>query len=126
MKIWSAKIGSTRGKKMARCNHKCEVYSRIVGYYRPVSDWNLGKKEEFGDRKTYNVGDSPGPTRFKEKSPQITPITQIESAESANPSTSLRTGSVDKKRRSSLSPLPRGKHDPAAIRKLRAKAKTGK
>lgn len=28
----------------------CEIYSRIVGYYRPVRDWNLGKQEEFGLR----------------------------------------------------------------------------
>ncbi len=26
---------------------KAEVYSRVVGYYRPVQDWNRGKKEEF-------------------------------------------------------------------------------
>tara|TARA_Y100000310_G_C20300937_1_gene631742 strand:+ start:149 stop:280 length:132 start_codon:yes stop_codon:yes gene_type:complete len=31
----------------------CEVYSRIVGYYRPVHNWNLGKKEEFKHRKEY-------------------------------------------------------------------------
>lgn len=28
-----------------------EVYSRVVGYYRPVSQWNNGKREEFKDRK---------------------------------------------------------------------------
>jgi anaerobic ribonucleoside-triphosphate reductase len=28
-----------------------EVYSRVVGYYRPVANWNDGKKEEFKDRK---------------------------------------------------------------------------
>jgi anaerobic ribonucleoside-triphosphate reductase len=28
-----------------------EVYSRVVGYFRPVSGWNLGKKQEFEDRK---------------------------------------------------------------------------
>lgn len=28
-----------------------EVYSRISGYFRPVSQWNRGKKEEFKDRK---------------------------------------------------------------------------
>lgn len=33
---------------------KCEVYSRIVGYLRPVGQWNVGKKEEFKDRKTYD------------------------------------------------------------------------
>ncbi len=33
---------------------KCEVYSRIVGYLRPLSQWNAGKQEEFKDRKTYD------------------------------------------------------------------------
>lgn len=35
--------------------HKCEVYSRVVGYLSPVSDWNKGKKEEFKQRKTYEI-----------------------------------------------------------------------
>lgn len=33
----------------------CEVYSRIVGYLRPVKQWNDGKKEEFEDRKVFKV-----------------------------------------------------------------------
>lgn len=33
----------------------CEVYSRIVGYLRPVSQWNIGKKEEFKDRKEFKL-----------------------------------------------------------------------
>lgn len=33
---------------------KCEVYSRIVGYLRPVDQWNNGKKEEFKMRLTYD------------------------------------------------------------------------
>ena len=33
----------------------CEVYSRVVGYIRPVSQWNLGKQEEFKDRKTFKI-----------------------------------------------------------------------
>ena len=33
----------------------CEVYSRIVGYLRPVSQYNPGKKEEFGERKTFKI-----------------------------------------------------------------------
>lgn len=41
---------------MAKCEEKCEVYSRVCGYFRPVSNWNHGKKEEFKDRKTYAVG----------------------------------------------------------------------
>ncbi len=32
---------------------KAEVYSRVVGYLRPVSQWNKGKKEEFKKRKTF-------------------------------------------------------------------------
>ena len=31
----------------------CEVYSRIVGYLRPVNQWNVGKKQEFKDRINY-------------------------------------------------------------------------
>lgn len=34
---------------------KCEVYSRVVGYIRPVNQWNEGKQEEFGDRTTFDV-----------------------------------------------------------------------
>ncbi len=33
----------------------CEVYSRIVGYLRPVQNWNDGKKQEFADRKPFAV-----------------------------------------------------------------------
>ena len=33
----------------------CEVYSRIVGYLRPVQNWHQGKQQEFKDRKTYTV-----------------------------------------------------------------------
>ena len=32
----------------------CEVYSRVVGYYRPIQNWNIGKKQEYFDRKTYD------------------------------------------------------------------------
>ncbi len=32
---------------------KCEVYSRIVGYLRPVQNWNEGKSQEFKERKTF-------------------------------------------------------------------------
>lgn len=33
---------------------KCEVWSRSVGYLRPVEQWNEGKQEEFKDRKTFD------------------------------------------------------------------------
>ena len=39
------------------CEHfiayKCEVYSRVVGYMRPVSQWNKGKQQEFKDRTVF-------------------------------------------------------------------------
>jgi ribonucleoside-triphosphate reductase len=35
---------------------KCEVYSRIVGYMRPVQQWNEGKAEEFKDRHCFKIG----------------------------------------------------------------------
>jgi len=35
------------------CGVQTEVYSRVVGYFRPVQRWNIGKKEEFKERKTY-------------------------------------------------------------------------
>lgn len=38
-----------------KCGAECEVYSRVVGYLRPVSQWNKGKKEEFKLRKTFKV-----------------------------------------------------------------------
>ncbi len=34
-----------------KCGSPCEVYSRIVGYIRPLSNWNDGKREEFKDRR---------------------------------------------------------------------------
>ena len=33
---------------------KCEIWSRVVGYLRPVSQWNKGKKSEYFDRKVAN------------------------------------------------------------------------
>jgi ribonucleoside-triphosphate reductase len=32
-----------------------EVYSRIVGYYRSVRNWNKGKREEYGERRLFEV-----------------------------------------------------------------------
>ena len=42
-------------QKCPKCGEPCEVYSRVVGYLRPVSQWNKGKKEEFKIRKTFEV-----------------------------------------------------------------------
>jgi len=37
---------------------ECEVYSRIVGYLRPVQQWNPAKAEEFKERKMYDLKSS--------------------------------------------------------------------
>lgn len=41
-----------------QCGETALVYSRIVGYFRPVSDWNAGKKVEFSLRKLYQTIES--------------------------------------------------------------------
>ena len=33
----------------------CEVYSRVVGYYRPTKQWNDAKEAEFNNRKTFKA-----------------------------------------------------------------------
>jgi len=33
----------------------CEVYSRIVGYLRPVNQFNIGKQQEYHERKTFKI-----------------------------------------------------------------------
>ncbi|MFP4472622.1 MAG: ribonucleoside triphosphate reductase [Candidatus Omnitrophota bacterium] len=38
-----------------KCEDECEVYSRVVGYLRPVKQWNKGKQVEFQQRKTFKV-----------------------------------------------------------------------
>lgn len=40
---------------MAQCGEKTEVYSRVVGYFRPIQQWNDGKREEFDQRKLFDL-----------------------------------------------------------------------
>ena len=40
------------------CGKPAEVYSRIIGYYRPVQNWNDGKTQEYKNRTLYDVADS--------------------------------------------------------------------
>ena len=39
---------------------KCEVevYSRVTGFFRPIQNWNPGKKAEFKDRKHFTMDES--------------------------------------------------------------------
>ena len=34
---------------------KCEIYSRIVGYLRPINQWNEGKQAEWKQRKVFKI-----------------------------------------------------------------------
>ena len=49
-----------------KCKEKTEVYSRVCGFFRPVQQWNKGKKEEFKERKEYAVSSEPCKTDAKE------------------------------------------------------------
>ncbi|UYL64812.1 MAG: hypothetical protein QIT35_gp16 [Methanophagales virus PBV299] len=40
-----------------RCGKECLIYSRVVGYYRPVVSWNEGKQQEFIDRKPFDFSE---------------------------------------------------------------------
>ncbi len=39
----------------AQTRTRCEVYSRVVGYLRPVDQWNEGKQAEFAEREEYVI-----------------------------------------------------------------------
>jgi len=41
-------------KVCPKCGARCEVYSRVVGYLRPVDQWNDGKRSEFRIRRTFD------------------------------------------------------------------------
>jgi len=34
----------------------CEIYTRVMGYHRPVSAFNVGKQQEHRDRKHFTEG----------------------------------------------------------------------
>ena len=47
--------------RCAQCNRETEVYSRVVGYLRPVKQWNDGKQAEYCRRRPFRIPDeSPG------------------------------------------------------------------
>ena len=50
------KISELKAERESAKGTSCEVYSRVVGYLRPVMMWNKGKKEEFAMRKTMTMG----------------------------------------------------------------------
>lgn len=48
------------------CGQPVDVYSRVVGYLRPVKTWNDGKQQEFRERTEYDLPES-GKTETQDK-----------------------------------------------------------
>jgi hypothetical protein len=48
----SAAFTDTKGNLVYRT--PCEIYTRVMGYYRPVSQFNTGKKSEYYSRTTFD------------------------------------------------------------------------
>lgn len=40
--------------KGAKKRTRCQIYSRVVGFLTPLSQWNKGKREEWRDRKVFD------------------------------------------------------------------------
>ncbi len=61
IKVGDENVGYWKEENVYRCGEctqaffKTEVYSRSVGYIRPVQQWNTGKTAEFKDRKMFKV-----------------------------------------------------------------------
>lgn len=66
-----------------QCGQKCEVYSRVVGYHRPVQNWNKGKKEEFSDRSEFSEVISLDNNIAKRELPVSSAISEIVSEKTA-------------------------------------------
>ena len=64
--------GYIRGEVSAcpECNTPTEIYSRVVGYLRPVKQWNKGKQAEFGMRQTYRVNGTASEEK-EDKEPRV-------------------------------------------------------
>jgi hypothetical protein len=74
-KAIEARIAELRGELARAEGTTTEVYSRIVGYYRSVRNWNAGKRQEYGERLVF---------RFpEESSAAVAAETRIESAQEA-------------------------------------------
>jgi len=54
MRRW--KVKRKKSEKVKVKAIPCEIYSRVVGYYRPIQNWNPGKVEEFRERKYVKIG----------------------------------------------------------------------
>jgi ribonucleoside-triphosphate reductase len=55
------------------CSAATEIYSRVVGYLRPVKQWNKGKQAEFELRQTYHVNGTASEEK-EEKDVRLYPV----------------------------------------------------
>ena len=39
-----------------KCNATCEVWTQVMGYHRPVTEFNPGKQSEYKERKYFHLG----------------------------------------------------------------------
>lgn len=58
------KTGVERNGKGGRT--PCEIWSRVMGYFRPLTQWNRGKRSEFMERKYFKI---PSPDKGEEDPP---------------------------------------------------------
>ena len=63
------KIYNKEGKEIQRT--PCQVYTRVMGYLRPVSHYNIGKKSEFYGRKYFNEQKTANSTFVRQFAPEM-------------------------------------------------------
>lgn len=74
-----------------KCGAQNEVWSRIVGYIRPVQQWNAGKRAEWSDRNTYHIE-----VKSKDKGEELPKTQEMEFAEIENESKKAKKKEVKK------------------------------
>jgi len=61
-------IKDNNDSKTKGCGLPTQVFSRVVGFYTPINQWNKGKAEEFEDRVVY---DTPSKSKLKKMKREI-------------------------------------------------------
>jgi hypothetical protein len=64
LSVLDEKLKNVKGKDT-------EVYTRIVGYHRAVTNWNKGKREEYKDRVTFSMNPGQISERMKKKADSV-------------------------------------------------------
>ncbi|MFQ3620247.1 MAG: anaerobic ribonucleoside-triphosphate reductase [Spirochaetales bacterium] len=75
-----AELATLRAQLASVQGRECEVYTRIVGYYRSLRNWNKGKKEEYRQRITFSSPHAEQ-ERGQQSNPSLPESLKLESAE---------------------------------------------